>query len=197
MYHYLKGKPAMKLENAVVLDVNDVGYLINIPANSAAYLAAADQKIMLYTRLIVREDDVSLYGFDTEDTLDLFLKLMTVGGVGAKAAMAILSSLSVGEIKKAIVFDDAATLTRAQGIGKKIAQRIVLELKEKVGTIGGLESRSVERNTTNARLEAIEGLCSLGYSKSEAMEAVARVGTDNSSTEELMKQALKGLTTRA
>lgn len=197
MYHYLKGKPVMKLENAVVLDVNDVGYLINIPANSAAYLAAADQKIMLYTRLIVREDDVSLYGFDTEDTLDLFLKLMTVGGVGAKAAMAILSSLSVGEIKKAIVFDDAATLTRAQGIGKKIAQRIVLELKEKVGTIGGLESRSVERNTTNARLEAIEGLCSLGYSKSEAMEAVARVGTDNSSTEELMKLALKGLTTRA
>lgn len=197
MYHYLKGKPAMKLENAVVLDVNDVGYLINIPANSAAYLAAADQKIMLYTRLIVREDDVSLYGFDTEDTLDLFLKLMTVGGVGAKAAMAILSSLSVGEIKKAIVFDDAATLTRAQGIGKKIAQRIVLELKEKVGTIGGLESRSVERNTTNARLEAIEGLCSLGYSKSEAMEAVARVGTNNSSTEELMKLALKGLTTRA
>lgn len=197
MYHYLKGKPVMKLENAVVLDVNDVGYLINIPANSAAYLAAADQKIMLYTRLIVREDDVSLYGFDTEDTLDLFLKLMTVGGVGAKAAMAILSSLSVGEIKKAIVFDDAATLTRAQGIGKKIAQRIVLELKEKVGTIGGLESRSVERNTTDARLEAIEGLCSLGYSKSEAMEAVARVGTDNSSTEELMKLALKGLTTRA
>lgn len=197
MYHYLKGKPAMKLENAVVLDVNDVGYLINIPANSAAYLAAADQKIMLYTRLIVREDDVSLYGFDTEDTLDLFLKLMTVGGVGAKAAMAILSSLSVGEIKKAIVFDDAATLTRAQGIGKKIAQRIVLELKEKVGTVGGLETRAVERNTTDARLEAIEGLCSLGYSKSEAMEAVARVGTDNSSTEELMKLALKGLTTRA
>lgn len=197
MYHYLKGKPVMKLENAVVLDVNDVGYLINIPANSAAYLAAADQKIMLYTRLIVREDDVSLYGFDTEDTLDLFLKLMTVGGVGAKAAMAILSSLSVGEIKKAIVFDDAATLTRAQGIGKKIAQRIVLELKEKVGTVGGLETRAVERNTTDARLEAIEGLCSLGYSKSEAMEAVARVGTDNSSTEELMKLALKGLTTRA
>ena len=197
MYHYLKGKPVMKLENAVVLDVNDVGYLINIPANSAAYLAAADQKIMLYTRLIVREDDVSLYGFDTEDTLELFLKLMTVGGVGAKAAMAILSSLSVGEIKKAIVFDDAATLTRAQGIGKKIAQRIVLELKEKVGTVGGLETRAVERNTTDARLEAIEGLCSLGYSKSEAMEAVARVGTDNSSTEELMKLALKGLTTRA
>lgn len=197
MYHYLKGKPTLKLDNAVVLDVNDVGYLINIPANSAAYLAAADQKITLYTRLIVREDDVSLYGFDAEDTLDLFLKLITVGGVGAKAAMAILSSLSVGEIKKAIVFDDAATLTRAQGIGKKIAQRIVLELKEKVGAIGGLESKSSERNTSDARLEAVEGLCSLGYSKSEAMEAIARVGTDNSTTEELMKQALKGLTSRA
>ena len=187
----------MKLDNAVVLDVNDVGYLINIPSNSAAYLAAPDEKIRLYTRLIVREDDVSLYGFDTEDTLDLFLKLMTVGGVGAKAAMAILSALSIGEVKKAIVFDDPATLTRAQGIGKKIAQRIVLELKEKVSAVGGLESRMVERNTSDARLEAVEGLCSLGYSKSEAMEAVARVGTDDSTTEELMKQALKGLTTRA
>ena len=143
--------------------------------------------------MIVREDDVSIYGFADKEALDLFRKLMTVNGVGAKAAMAILASMPVGEIKKAIVFDDALTLTKANGIGKKIAQRITLELKDKLGAVGGLTEAAEKVVSDSNKTEAINGLISLGYSRSEAVSALAGVGDDDLTTEQYIKRALKGI----
>ncbi|MDF3003461.1 MAG: ruvA, partial [Bacillota bacterium] len=133
MFHYIKGVAAMRFEGGIVIETGGIGYEIFVPDNSPVYLAESGQTVMVYTVMAVREDDVSLYGFHDKETLELFKKLITVNGVGAKAAMSILSIMPAGEIKKAIVFEDAAALTKANGIGKKIAQRITLELKDKMG----------------------------------------------------------------
>lgn len=193
MFHYIKGVIAMTFEGGVVIECNGIGYEVFVPDNSSAYLAGKEEKILLYTAMIVREDLVAIYGFSDKESLDLFRKLMTVSGIGAKAAMAILSAMPVGEVKKAIVFEDALTLTKANGIGKKSAQRIVLELKDKLGVVAALPDAGLEAAGGNNRIEAINGLISLGYSKSEAMEALAGVKDDGLTPEDYIKKALKGL----
>ncbi len=119
MFHYIKGNITMKFEGGVVIEAGGIGYEVFVPDNSSVYLNENNETVLIYTAMIMREDDVSIYGFHDKEALDLFRKLMTVNGVGAKAAMAILSAMPVSEIKKAIVFDDAVTLTKANGIGKK------------------------------------------------------------------------------
>ncbi len=193
MFHYIKGNVTMKFEGGVVIETNGIGYEVFVPDNSPVYLSESRDTVLVYTAMIVREDDVSIYGFHDKEALDLFRKLMTVNGVGAKAAMAILSSMPVSEIKKAIVFDDAATLTKANGIGKKIAQRITLELKDKMGAIGGLAEASERVVYDSGKTEAINALISLGYSRSEAVGALAGITEDDLTTEEYIKKALKGI----
>ena len=193
MFHYIKGNITMKFEGGVVIETNGIGYEVFVPDNSSVYLADSKETVLVYTAMIVREDDVSIYGFADKEALDLFRKLMTVNGVGAKAAMAILSSMPVSEIKKAIVFDDAATLTKANGIGKKIAQRITLELKDKLGAIGGLTEAVEKVVSDSGKSEAINGLISLGYSRSEAVSALTGISDDNLTTEDYIKRALKGI----
>jgi len=193
MFHYIKGNITMKFEGGVVVESGGIGYEVFVPDNSAVYLADSKETVLVYTAMIVREDDVSIYGFHDKESLDLFRKLMTVNGVGAKAAMAILSAMPVGEIKKAILFDDAATLTKANGIGKKIAQRITLELKDKMGAVGGLAEAAEKVIADSGKTEAINGLISLGYSRSEAVSALAGVTEDDLTTEEYIKRALKGM----
>jgi len=193
MFHYIKGNVTMKFDGGVVIEANGIGYEVFVPDNSSVYLADSKETVLIYTAMIVREDDVSIYGFHDKEALDLFRKLMTVNGVGAKAAMAILSSMPVGEIKKAIVFDDAATLTKANGIGKKIALRITLELRDKLGAVGGLAEAAEKMVTDSGKTEAINGLISLGYSRSEAVSSLAGITEDNLSAEEYIKRALKGI----
>lgn len=193
MFHYIKGNVTMKFEGGVVIETGGIGYEVFVPDNSAVYLADSRETVLIYTVMIVREDDVSIYGFHDKESLDLFRKLLTVNGVGAKAAMAILSSMPVDHIKKAIVFDDAATLTKANGIGKKIAQRITLELKDKLGAVGGLAEAADKAVSGSGKTEAINGLISLGYSRSEAVTALAGIPDDDLTTEEYIKRALKGI----
>ncbi len=193
MIHYIKGNITMKFDGGVVVETGGIGYEIFVPDNSAVYLADSKETVLIYTVMIVREDDVSLYGFHDKESIDLFRKLMTVNGVGAKAAMAILSSMPVGEIKKAIVFDDSAALTKANGIGKKIAQRITLELKDKMGAVGGLAETAEKVVADSGKTEAINGLVSLGYSRTEALSAIAGIDEDDLTTEEYIKRALKGI----
>ncbi len=172
MFHYIKGNITMKFEGGVVIEAGGIGYEVFVPDNSSVYLAGSGESVLLYTAMILREDDVSIYGFHDKEGIDLFRKLMTVNGVGAKAAMAILSSMPIADIKKAIVFDDASTLTKANGIGKKIAQRITLELKDKMGAVGGLAEAAEKVAADSGKTEAINGLISLGYSRSEAVSAL-------------------------
>ncbi len=194
MFHYIKGKVTMKFDGGIVLENGGIGYELHVPENSSMYLSDGQEIITVFTVMIVREDDVSIYGFSDKESLNLFRKLMTVNGVGAKAAMAILSSMPVQEIQKAIIFDDSATLTKANGIGKKIAQRITLELKDKVGAISGITEMPEQVVIEGSqKVEAMNALISLGYSKSEATEAMASVSDDGLTTEEYIKRALKGM----
>ena len=197
MLHYIKGKLIMRIEGGVVVETGGIGFEINVPDNSAVYLAGEGDTVTLFLNMIVREDDMSLYGFSEKEGLELFKKLITVNGVGAKAAMAILSVAPVSEVRKAIAFGDADFLTRANGIGKKSAQRIVLELKDKIGDVSGSvdirASGDIAGASGDAKAEAISALISLGYSRAEATGAVSAVPDGNFSSEDYIKQALRKL----
>ncbi|MBQ2677572.1 MAG: Holliday junction branch migration protein RuvA [Firmicutes bacterium] len=198
MIHYIKGTMTMKFNGGVVVETGGIGYEVFVPENSAAYLKNDGDDIMLYTVMQVREDDVSLYGFTEREAMDIFNKLITVSGVGAKAAMAILSAMPLHEVKQAIIFEDARSLTRANGIGKKTAQRVVLELKDKIGSAEDIAPAAPGTGgsvpaANDEKTEAINALVALGYSKNEAVNALARVNGTDLTTEDYIKEALKTL----
>jgi len=181
-----------------VIDVNGVGYLVSVPANSAAYLNAEGEEVLVHTSMIVREDEMSLYGFSGKGELDAFKKLIGVSGVGPQAALAILSALTLDQLKQAIVFEDAKALQRANGIGKKSAERIVLELKDKF-TAAAPDGSYLDAGAADVAMdqggrgEAISALVALGYSRGEAASALASVPDNDLTTEEYIKRALKNL----
>ena len=198
MIGFLRGILAEKGDGYNVIDVNGVGYLVSVPANSAAYLNAEGEEVLVHTSMIVREDEMSLYGFSGKGELDAFKKLIGVSGVGPKAALAILSALTLDQLKQAIVFEDAKALQRANGIGKKSAERIVLELKDKF-TAAAPDGSYLDAGAADVvadqggRGEAISALVALGYSRGEAASALASVPDNDLTTEEYIKRALKNL----
>ena len=134
MIRYIKGIYSMTFENSIIVEnASGIGFEIFVPAGSPLYRYGEGEEIMVYTSMAVKEDDISLYGFHNREALELFELLITVNGIGAKAAMAILSTLSPEELRRAILFEDAKEISRANGVGKKTAERIILELKEKIG----------------------------------------------------------------
>ncbi len=196
MIHYIKGQYAGTFNGGVVIETAGMGYEIFVPENSTVYLLNDGDIVKLYTKMVLREDDVSLYGFSQKEGLELFEKLITVNGVGAKAALSIMSAMSITDVRKAIAFDDSAMLTKANGIGKKTAQRIVLELKDKMGDLSSIDGYSCIvglpniNEFTDERTEAMNALISLGYSKSEAVMALSKVTENDLTCEEYIKKAL-------
>lgn len=193
MIYSIKGYIVDTMNGAVAIENNGMSFLVNVPDNSHALFADRNEEITLYTAMIVREDDISLYGFTDKASLALFKLLLTVSGIGAKAALAILSVGSVSAIKQAIVFEDVDTIQMANGVGKKTAQRVVLELKDKLDKNEELLKITTEVQEDNtddkSKASAIEALMALGYSKSEAMSAL--VGIKAKSTEEYIALALR------
>ncbi len=195
MIRYLNGILAARSENAAIIDVNGIGYRVFIPSNSSLYLRQTGDEVTVFTHMAVREDDVSLYGFGSDGELELFEQLITVNSVGSKAAMAILSAMPVTEVKKAIMFEDVDMITRANGIGKKTAQKIVFELKDKIGTVvaeeQGYQLNEILPEAGSNKDSAIEALMGLGFSRAEAAESLKGVTDEDLSVEEYIKQALK------
>ena len=208
MIRYIKGIYSMTFENSIIVEnASGIGFEIFIPAGSPLYRYGEGEEIMVYTSMAVKEDDISLYGFHNREALELFEQLTTVNGIGAKAAMAILSTLSPEELRRAILFEDAKEISRANGVGKKTAERIILELKEKIGKLsggmtdsgiaaelgGGTSSGAGDAAGTDNRVEAINALIALGYSKAEAFSAISQVPEEGLSCEDYIKKALKHL----
>jgi len=200
----------MTLENSIIVEnASGIGFEIFIPAGSPLYRYGEGEEIMVYTSMAVKEDDISLYGFHNREALELFELLITVNGIGAKAAMAILSVLSPEELRRAILFEDAKEISRANGVGKKTAERVILELKEKIGKLSGGASDSGipaelsggagvsggagADGSADNRVEAINALIALGYSKAEAFSAISQVPEEGLSCEDYIKKALKHL----
>jgi Holliday junction DNA helicase RuvA len=175
----------------VILDVQGVGYLLSVPAGYLATIKPGEEKTY-YTHLLVREDDLTLIGFNQREEKELFLQLLAVNGVGPKAALAILSAYAVKQVKGAIVREDAAMLTAVPGIGAKIAKRLILELKEKLkDTEPGPETTEPAAIGTSMH-EALDTLLALGFSRNEARDALAKLAENPAeSTEDRIKQALR------
>ncbi len=198
MINYVKGTLTQKTNDYIVVEIGGLGFEIFTSTNSDVYLSDIGEDVTVHTQMIVREDDISLYGFSDKEELLLFKKLITVSGIGAKVALGILSSLPITEIVRAIAFEDERLLMQANGVGKKSAQRIILELKDKVDGIGiSGGAISVETAECGGRLddksEALSALLALGYNKSEAITALSKITDGESNTEEIIKKALKHL----
>ena len=192
----------MQFENGIVVETGSgVGFEIFVHQGSPIYKHSEGDEIQVFTEMIVREDGMSLYGFHNRESLEFFKLLTTVSGIGPKGAMGILGSMPLSELKLAIAMGDVKSISKAQGVGKKTAERLVVELKDKVGTmdidgetgeIGGMDI-SAGSGADDARSEAISALISLGYARSEAFKAVSSVGDEGLTSEEYIKKALKSL----
>ena len=197
MIRYDKGIYSMNINGGIVVETQSgLGLEIFLPANSPIYRYGEGETIMVYTSMIVKEDDISLYGFHNRDNLEIFERLITVSGVGAKGAMSILSTLEAAELKRAIAFEDAKEISRANGIGKKTAERIILELKDKLAKTdipAYVPPADTADVSSDSRSEAITALVALGYTKAEAFNAVASINDEGLSSEEYIKKALKNL----
>ena len=198
MYYYINGTLAVKGENYLVVDAGGVGYMIYTPTSDIEKAPAQGENVTLFTYLNVREDAMELYGFITEEERRLFLQLISVSGVGPKAGLSILSASTPSSVMMAIISGDVKTLTRAQGVGPKAAQRIILELKDKLspeelGIDGdeGVIAESAEP-ITDSRAEALSALVVLGYSANDAKNVLMKLDA-SLSTEELIKTALARL----
>ena len=193
----LNGKLIIKDFNFVVIECGGVGLKCFVTQNTQATIGNIGDNVFLYTHLSVKEDALDLYGFSNSQELDVFKLITSVSGVGAKIGLAILSEFTPEKIMLYIASGDAKSLTAASGVGIKLAQRIILELKDKVGSISVgdnlLDVKAIGNATVNnASKEAIEALVSLGYTQSEASLAVGRLDP-NLDTNEFIKQALKSL----
>ncbi|MBS4539675.1 Holliday junction branch migration protein RuvA [Clostridium sp. D2Q-11] len=192
MYSYIRGYIEEISEDYIVLDNNGIGYKINTSMQTMANIKL-NEEYKIFTHLHVREDDMSLYGFISKEELGLFLNLISVSKIGPKVGLGILSALSVDEVKFAIISEDPNTLSKAPGVGKKTANRMILELKDKVKDydINKLESKPVSMNSNID--EALDALMSLGYTKYEATNAMNKLNTENLKTQEIIKLSLNEL----
>ena len=194
MYYYIKGKVVYKDETSVAIDSNGVAYLINTTHTSILSIDDKMGEVTMYTYLHVREDVMELYGFTTIEEKKMFILLLSVSGVGPKAALAILSVAKPNKIAAAVVCDDVKTITKAAGVGPKLAQRVILELKDKLKN-EDLELdefvSDVPEILSDSKNEAVSALVSLGYSASDAKNMVSKVDA-NLSVEEIIKKALIG-----
>ena len=198
MYAYLNGIVAEKGTNELILDVGGVGYCLSVSMTTLQEAPPTGEKMKLYTYFAVRQDDVCLYGFASAEEKNMFLKLVSVTGIGPKLAQTILGSMPMRDLTLAIVMNDVTALSRAPGVGKKTAQRIVLELKDKVSE-NDFENAPDETHVPltapqqDAAEEAQAALQALGYTASEASRALSAVRGQSDSANELVRLALRGM----
>ena len=198
MISYLKGNLEVKSIDYVVIDVGGIGYKVFMSSNSISRLDETGNSVKIYTYMRVREDDISLYGFCTNEELRMFEQLLGVSGIGAKSALTILANISPSSFALAIISGDINTLKKLPGIGAKSAQRMVLELKDKMKTEEAVQAEeviSVNNNYINndKTKDAIEALQVLGYSRSDVEVVLAKIDIRDDSVEEIIKKSLKYL----
>jgi len=195
MYDYIKGIYMGMHKEYVVVENSGIGYKISVSGSTISELPKKEEEVLLYIEQMVREDFIGLYGFFSKEEREMFNLLLTINGVGAKAALSLLSISSVHNLKYAILIGDEKTLTRAPGVGKKIAQRIILELKDKLKgqEIGGIIANNAEDISKDNNIsEALQALLALGYTEREANKALEKVNKAET-IENIIKEALKYL----
>ncbi len=199
MIAYISGALVSAGENYIVIDNHDMGYRIFVSGKFLEHIPAYGTQIKIYTHMYIREDELTLYGFHSEEELSVFRILIGISGVGPKVAMAILTALTIQELQLAVISEDVKTISKANGVGAKGASRIILELKDKLKMEDMMDAayeQSIVQDTQdlNAARDAILALVNLGYSNSEAALAVKKIGdTSQMDIESILKAALKKL----
>ncbi|WP_415334216.1 Holliday junction branch migration protein RuvA [Clostridium perfringens] len=197
MYEYIRGQFQGISKDYVVIELNNIGYKIFTSGNTMSNMPKVGDEVLLYLEQIVREDFIGLYGFTTKEELEMFKLLLSINGVGAKAALSLLSISTVNNLKYAIMMGDEKHITRAPGIGKKTAQRIILELKDKLkpDELTSEEGQLIEGINDNYDYsfninETLSALMALGYTEKEAQKALEKVDK-TLSIENMIKESLK------
>lgn len=199
MYAYIKGILAEITEDAIIVENQGIGYEIAVPGQVFDYLPSVGEEVKIYTYHYVREDAILLYGFLTKEDVRIFKMLIGVSGIGPKGALAILSVLSTDDLRFAILGDDAKAIAKAPGVGAKTAQRVIIELKDKLSLEDAFEQKlanqaqKTELNpAVGVKNEAILALTSLGYSQSEALKVLQGIEiSPDDQVEDVLKMALK------
>ncbi len=182
-----------KTPSAILLEVNGIGYEIAVPLSTSFQLPNVGESAYLLTHLVVREDQHSLYGFATDEERKLFRALIKISGVGAKLAITILSGTNVNGFIQSVVNEDIDALVHLPGIGKKTAERLIVEMKDKVSEISSDENSLSQNNENSAVAEAINALVNLGYKTKDAKTILDKIESEGLTGEELIRQALKSL----
>ena len=199
MFSYIKGTLEYKGEDYIVIENGNIGYEIKTSGSVINRLSQMHERVTVYTYLYVREDEMTLYGFLKKDELSIFKLLIGISGVGPKAALSVLTALNAEELHMAVLSEDSKSISKANGIGSKTAQRIIIELKDKLkleDIYGELPFESPDANVTDSDMDAVKeaamALTSLGYSNAEALRAIKKVENyKEMNVEELLKAALK------
>lgn len=200
MISYIKGQLVEVLNDTIVVENNGIGFNIKVPVTVISRFSKIGESVKVYTYLQIREESHNLFGFLTRDDLNIFKMLINVNGIGPKGALAILSTISPNDLRFAIISGDVKLISSAPGIGSKTAQKLIIELKDKVSLEDALENTLYENGAdmadSEARNEAIEALCALGYGSAQAVRAVREVeDIESKDSEVILKEALKKLAT--
>ena len=196
MFAYIKGTLDTKQDTFVIIDVQGVGYKIFMPTNSIQNLGKEGEIVKVFTHYYVREDNISLYGFSSNEELRMFELLISVSGVGAKSAITMLSEITPSKFALDVVSDDVTSLTKIPGVGKKTAARIILELKDKLKSEQTIEAKEEIKTYIEGSEkveEAITALQVLGYSKREIESVFSKINLKDLELEDIIKNALKYL----
>lgn len=197
MISFIRGSLERRAETFIIIESGGIGYQVFVSPATLARLPQTGAEVKVYTYLDVKEGGISLYGFSSSEEQEMFHKLLTVSGVGPKGALGFLAQLTPQQLILAILSDDVKTLCQAPGVGRKTAQRVVLELKDKFRTEEALEQGEMWQRElsptggTDARFEAIDAMMALGYSRNEAGKAVNAIAAEGMTTEDILKAALK------
>lgn len=188
----LRGRLATKHAPHIVLECNGVGYEIETPMSTFLDLPDTGADLFLHTHLLVREDAQILYGFATDDERSLFRTLLKVNRVGAKMALGVLSAMTASSFRRCVEYEDAATLSKVPGIGKKTAERLIMEMRDKIDNLGApsLPGQVIDVEAS-ARSEAFDALVALGYKANEVNKLLGTLDTDEKTAEDIIRQALK------
>ena len=199
MISYIKGKLADVAADSIVIDVSGIGWQVYVPGQVIDRLPAVGETVKIHTWLQVREDAMTLFGFLTKDDLRIFKLLIGVNGIGPKNALAVLSVMTTDDLRFAILGDDPKAIAKTPGVGTKTAQRLILELKDKISLGDAFEQKlahvpKAEEDASGVKAEAVMALTALGYSSSEAFRALNGIEiTETMDVETLLKQALKNM----
>jgi Holliday junction DNA helicase RuvA len=187
----LRGRLTLKQAPAIIIECSGVGYEVQTPMSTFLELPPTGDEIFLFTHMVVREDAQTLYGFGTEEERALFRMLLKVSGVGAKMGLAVLSAMSVEGFRRCVEYEDSASLVKVPGIGKKTADRLIIEMRDRIDAPSAHAATTEVRVDGGAKSEAVDALISLGYKPREVQKLIGELDVDGKTAEDIIRLALR------